>query len=50
MFVVLDTFEIVSSIKWHHDYSHVHEKLFLGTKEQCVNYVQLAASEQLLLK
>lgn len=50
MFVVLDTFEIVSSIKWHHDYSHKHDKLFLGTREQCVRYVQIAASKQLAIK
>lgn len=50
MFVVLDTFEIVSSIKWYHDYSHKHDKLFLGTRERCISYVQMATSEQLVIK
>lgn len=46
MFVVLDTLKIVSTSQWHHDYCHAHDKLFLGTREGCINYVQLATSKQ----
>lgn len=47
MYVVLDTLAIVTSIKWHMDMCHTHEKLYVGTHEQCLAFVQKETAKQL---
>lgn len=48
MYVVLDTLTIVTSIKWYKDMCHAHEKLYVGTYEECLVFVQREAAKQLV--
>lgn len=47
MYVVLDTLDVVTTLKWHMDMCHAHEKLYVGTYEECLVFVQREAAKQL---
>lgn len=41
MFIVLDNLSIVSSTKWHQDKKYRHQKVFVGTYNECQQFVSL---------
>ena len=47
MFVVLDNLSIVTSSKWHTDKKFRHKKLFVGSQEQCKQFVSNEAARLL---